>query len=116
MDIKKFLIISRFKEEVIIDVESNSPQKELSKPLVEKLQGIPSFMGLQNMSESSSGGLFSESNKRRAESPPPGPAPKFPALIKQESASGEDSNPVRLKIRVYIFFNGKHNNYKIIIN
>ncbi|XP_053395431.1 transcription initiation factor TFIID subunit 2-like isoform X2 [Mercenaria mercenaria] len=87
-------------ESIIVDVESNSPVKEPGRPLLDKPTAVPAFMGMHSRSESPQAPLFSQGNKRKAESPPPGPPAKIPTLVKQESASGEDSNPVRLKIKI----------------
>jgi hypothetical protein len=90
-------------ESIIVDVESNSPIKEPIRPMIEKPTSIPAFMGMHSRSESPQAPLFPQGIKRRAESPPPAPPPKLPTLVKQESASGEDSNSFKLKIKV--FFN-----------
>ncbi|XP_060578386.1 transcription initiation factor TFIID subunit 2-like [Ruditapes philippinarum] len=87
-------------ESIIVDVESNSPIKEPIRPMIEKPTSIPAFMGMHSRSESPQAPLFPQGIKRRAESPPPAPPPKLPTLVKQESASGEDSNSFKLKIKL----------------
>lgn len=84
------------KEEPIIDVGGSPPIGHLSSlkrkadsPLVNLVSGV----------------------KRKAESPPIAPPAKLPTVLKQESSSvgAEDSNPMKLKIKVclpYVQYHG----------